>query len=332
MPCPATFRFLSCSLCTLSTMLFWPGAEAAAQSGPSITDQRVESSLQADTQLSTPSFDYGSSQLRDNQIEPTKEDPASSDFGEQLILRATDVWQPWRIGVDFGYSYNTNVALTESNEIEDWVFSSAILANYSAKLRGNLFAEANLRQSFFRYSRSEIADVLDFDLLQVDLGLAYVIPQLKDTVVYTRYGYQRLTDGGDWADELYTNHTILLGGQKVWRPWRGHQFYAAVSGEWSLEASEERPQRDEYGMTLGYNIQLTSKLRSSLLYRLALHDYELDGRYDFNQNVGVGLSYQLTHWCILFANAGFTHNDSSKPTLDYDNFSTGINVGLQAKF
>lgn len=293
---------------------------------------RVESSLQTDAQLTRPAYTYGNSELRGNLIEPVGIDSSARDFGEQHILRATDVWQPWHIGVDTGYSYQTNVALTERNEIDDWVFSSAIVANYNAKLRGNLFGEANLRQSFFRYSRGEIADVLDFDLLQVDLGLAYVIPQVPGLVAYARYGFQRLTDGGDWADELFTNHTILAGVQKIWRPMRGHQFYAAVTGEWSLHASEERPQRDEYALSLGYNIQWTNKLRSSLLYRLALQDYELDGRYDFNQNVGLSLTYQMAEWCTVFASAGFTNNDSSKPTLDYENLSGGLNVGVQAKF
>lgn len=260
-----------------------------------------------------------------------------SEYGVQRILYRRSNWEPFSVSLDFGAYYTDNVALVDAGEQDDFFFRSGLRAAFTPQLKGGLFFTTSLGSEIYRYAD---ADFFDFDLLSFDAGFLYATPRqgtffdplFSDLITYVKYGYYRISDPWDWADDNFDNHSIIAGFQKVWRISRGHQIYAGANADWSVDANLSAPQRDEYSAFLGYRVKWTADLESNLTYRAALYDYHDFGRTDFNQIVSLGLTYRFTDW--LSANASFsaTFNNSDWSVFDYNALNTGVVIGLQAKW
>jgi|GEM_PF-588748 len=310
--------------------LFLLAGTAVAQNAAPIPVQ-VDSIRDTDTRIGTGTGISGLTRRspRDSAgFAPTTDNEA--DVGEQLILVAKDNWEPFRFGIDTGVSYTSNVALLENFEEEDTFFISGVYGSWTPKIKGNLFGEVSVRQHFYRYD--EFDELFDTDIFDVDAGLIYIIPKLGDLAVFARYGYLRLNDGGDFGDELFANQSITIGAQKIFRISRGHKAFLGYTSEFSLDATVDASKRDEHVLFLGYEVKWTERLRTNLIYRGAYYNYDEFGRDDINQQLGIGLSFELTDWAKLSTNLSFTSNDSDIAGLDYEVWNVTGGLALEIQF
>jgi hypothetical protein len=260
-----------------------------------------------------------------------------AEYGVQRILYRRSNWEPFSVNFDIGGNYTNNVALVDRGKLDDFFLRSSVHASYTPQIKGGLFFSASVGEETYRYAE---ADFFDFDLLSFDAGLLYATPQqgtvfdpiFGDLLTYLRYSFYRISEPWHWGDDIFDNHSIVAGFQKTWRISRGHQAYFGVNADWSVDASDQAPRRDEYSAFVGYRIKWTADLESNVMYRAALYDYELFGRSDFNQVVGLGLTYRFTDW--LSANASFSaiFNNSDRNVFDYDAINTGVMLALQVKW
>lgn len=255
------------------------------------------------------------------------------EFGVQRILYRRSNWEPFTFRYDLMGNYTSNVALSSRGEEDDFFLRTGALFNYTPQITGGLFFTGSAAAHTYRYAE---ASFFDFDLLQADAGLLYATPQqgtafdplLGDLTTSLRYGYYRITDTWEWDDALFDNHSLLLNVHKVWRLSRGHQAYAGLGADWSLDASSELARRDEYSAYVGYRIKWTASLETSLQYRAAWYDYSRFGRDDFNQIVALSAEYRFNDWLRAAAYLSGTFNNSDREVFDYEAFGAGLGLAL----
>jgi hypothetical protein len=255
------------------------------------------------------------------------------EFGVQRILYRRSNWEPFTVRFDLSGNYTSNVALLDVAEQDDFFLRSGVQFNYTPQLKGGLFFTTTLSDQIYRYAD---ATFFDFDLWQADIGLIYATPQqgtiydpiFGDVTSYLRYGYYRITDPWDWGDNIFDNHSILTGVQKLWRFSRGHQAYLGLASDWSIEASDDLPRRDEHSIYVGYRVRWTNEFETNLQYRAAWYDYDAFGRDDFYQILSLGLEYKFREWLRAGAYVSGTFNNSDREAFDYKVFNTGVGLAV----
>jgi hypothetical protein len=260
-----------------------------------------------------------------------------SEYGVQRILYRRSNWEPFNVSFDIGVNYTDNVALVDRPKVDDFFLRSSVHASYTPQITGGLFFNAAVGTEIYRYAD---LDFFDFDLLSFDAGFLYATPQqgtifdpiFGDLITYLRYSFYRISEPWDWGEDLFDNHSIVAGFQKTWRISRGHQAYFGVNADWSVDASDQAPRRDEYSAYVGYKIKWTADLESNVMYRAALYDYELFGRSDFNQLIGLGLTYRFTDWLSATASFSAVFNESDRNVFDYESINTGVLLAVQARW
>lgn len=278
--------------------------------------------------------DVGGTGLTGESAPPMEGD---EEFGVQRIMYRRSNWEPFAVSLDLGVHYTDNVALVDRGEEDDVFLRSGLRASYTPQLKGGLFFTSSAGTEIYRYND---ASFFDFDLLSADAGLLYATPQqgtvfdpiFADVVSHLLYRYYQISEPWRWGENDFDNHSLVAGVQKTWRISRGHQAWLGLNADWSLDASEDEPRRDEYSATAGYRVKWTASFESSVLYRAALYDYEMFGRDDVNQVVALDLAWHLTDWLTATASASATFNDSDEDVFDYDAFTTGVTLGLQVRW
>ncbi|MFN0126806.1 MAG: hypothetical protein ACKV19_09005 [Verrucomicrobiales bacterium] len=308
-----------------------------ALSGPVLGQVRVDAARQAAT-TTDPALVRGPEAAGlglTGEVAPPME--GDEEFGVQRIMYRRSNWEPFAVSLDLGVNYTNNVALVDRGEEDDFFLRSGLRASYTPQLKGGLFFMASAGTEVYRYND---ASFFDFDMLSLDTGLLYATPQqgtvfdpiFGDVVAHLLYRYYRISEPWRWGDNDFDNHSVAVGVQKTWRISRGHQAWLGLNADWSLEASEPEPRRDEYSATLGYRIKWTSALESSLIYRAGYYGYEEFGRDDVNQIVALDVAWKLTDWLTATASASATFNDSDEDFFDYDAFNTGVTLGLEVRW
>jgi len=309
----------------------------AAAGPPARAQARVDVARQSSTesQLATPRGQEGAGGALTGEVAPPME--GDDEFGVQRILYRRSNWEPFAVSLDFGVHYTDNVALVDRAEEGDTFFRSAFRASYTPQLKGGWFFTASAGTEVYRY---DDASFFDFDLLSFDTGFLYATPQqgtifdpvFGDVVAHVLYRYYRISEPWEWGNQDFDNHSLAVGAQKTWRISRGHQAWIGLNADWSLEASDAAPRRDEYSATAGYRIKWTSAIETSLLYRAAYYDYDSFGRDDVNQIVAFDLSWRLTDWLTAVASVSAVFNDSDTDVFDYDALTTGATLSFAVRW
>lgn len=295
-----------------------------------------------DTGRNVTSFDFGDgkqplSDTGGGKSSSLSLDADAGEFGEQAILYRRSNWEPWSIAADFGGFYTDNVALSNSNEIDDSYFRAGLDLGYTPHLKGNFFGDVSLRYHNFSYDET---DALDFDLLQADAGFLYILPYTagdrwgwakRDTTLFSRYQYQQMTESG-FGERFYEEHALSLGAQRSLQIRRGHQAFVGLVSQLAFESDPAVTKRNEYALYAGYQIKWTSQLSTGLQYRGAYYDYREGGRNDWNNILSLTAAYKITDWAILKASLSLTENQSNRGQFDYSNFSAGGGLSLQVSF
>ena len=253
---------------------------------------------------------------------------AGSDFGEQEIVQRRAHVEPWTVTGDAQFFHTDNVALSPFGEQRDSYLRTGLAVAYTNRIKGPLFVDFSLQQYLFRYAKF---DALDFDLTRFEGGLLFEAPWLADSFFFARYTLQRITEPS-FGTPSFTNHSINLGVQKVWKISRGQQVFAGLGADLALDTEPESATRDEYSLTLGYSLRLTGKLTTSASYRGSLLDYRHGSREDANHILSLGITYDLTDWLRLGTTASYSHNGSSADFAEYENLVLGASAAIHLAF
>ncbi len=257
--------------------------------------------------------------------------PATSgdnDLGVQSLLRAPERPQPWSVFADGGVVFTTNVALTPRNQQSDTFFVGEGGVGFEHKLTPALNFSASVRQQYFAYDRF---DQLDFGSLNFGLGLAYTAHQLDDIILSAQFGFTRLTRRGVWDNEFFRDGSLDLSAQKLFT--FGRAQLVSVGGDIGLNVSVPHvAEREEFGLSTGYVLQITRNLSLQTGARAAYYLYAATGRSDFNFSGSAGATYAFGPWCSVGASISGTVDRSSREVFDYDVFNTGASVFFRLKF
>ncbi len=253
---------------------------------------------------------------------------AETEFGEQRIVQRRAHVEPWSASAGVDLYHTDNAALTPANEQQDWYLRYGFTAAYTNRVKGPVFFDVSLQHYLFRYAEY---DILDFDLTRLETGFLLQLPWLADSFFASRYRLEYLTEPG-MGSALFTNHTVDLSLQKVWKISRGQQLFAGASANLALATDPGGGARDEYALSAGYSLRLTERLTAGLSYRGSYYRYREGERDDWNHIFAAGLTYDFTDWLRVGLNASYTRNISSAAFGDYENFVPGGGLLLRLAF
>ena len=254
--------------------------------------------------------------------------PGDSDLGVQSLLRAYERPKSWSLFADGGFIYTTNVALTRHNTQDDFLYIGEGGMSYERALSPALSLSAVAREQYFAYDRF---DQLDFGALNVAVALTYTAHRLGDVVFSGQLGFTRLTRRGLTDNEFYRNGSLALGAQKVWSLSRAQ--IVSFGGDIDLGLSlPHAAEREEFGLSAGYIVQITRHLSAQTGGRVAYFLYAATGREDFNASGTVGLTYAFTPWCSVGATVSGTVDRSSRAVFDYEVLNSGASAFFRLRF
>lgn len=269
--------------------------------------------------------------------EPIGTSDGDSEFGEieEVTYRKSN-WEPWKITLSGDVHYFDDIRSIDVlaptlagfiQDEDDVVFRTGLSVQYTPLITGNLFLDTSITQDFYRFNE---LDRLDFDYFSGDLGLIYVLQDLRDLQLFARYRYERLAEA-TFGSRFYSNHSIEAGAQQVYRFAPGQAVFGAVKAQLSLDTSPDISEYDEYSLNLGYQWE-HEPFEVTLLYRLAYSDFDGLDRSDYNHLVMLRGEYHWTDWLTLAADVSFSSNDSDVEAFDYDTFGVGAGVSFQVTF
>ncbi len=251
-----------------------------------------------------------------------------SDLGVQSLLRAKETPHPWSLFADGGFIYTTNVALTDHNARDDFFFVGEGGASYEWTPTRDLSLSAAVREQYFAYNRY---DQLDFGAFNAALAAAYTAHRLDDVVLSAQLGFTRLTHGGVFDREFYRNGSLALGAQKVFS--FGRAQLVSLGGDIDLGLSlPHAAEREEFGLSTGYIVQITRHLSVQTGGRAAYFLYAATSRQDFNASGSTGLTYTFTPWCSAGATVSGTVDRSNRTVFDYNVLNSGASVFFRLRF
>ncbi len=251
-----------------------------------------------------------------------------SDLGVQSLLRAYERPKPWSLFADGGFVYTTNVALTKHNTQDDFFFIGEGGASYEWTPAKDLSLSVAAREQYFAYDKF---DQLDFGSLNVAVALAYTAHQFNDLILSGQLNFTRLTRRGLFDNEFYRNAGLGLAAQKVWTFGRAQLF--SVGGDIDLGLSlPHAAEREEFGLSAGYIVQITRHLSAQAGGRVAYYLYAATGREDVNASGSVGLTYAFTPWCSVGATATGTVDRSNRSVFDYEVLNSGASAFFRLRF
>lgn len=251
--------------------------------------------------------------------------PGDDDLGIQLLLKEERELKFWTIYGSAMGTYTTNAPLIREPQLDDAFLTGTIGVQYSRPLTPQLSITAGISEQWIRY---EEFSFLDFDAFTGNIGLGYYEPRLWDLSFYLRYGYDRLSTA-TLSSAFFQNHTITLGAQRFVPLTRAHYFYFGAEAEWGWGIPSQ-PQRDEYVIYGGYNVNLSRWIAGQVFFRGGIYEYNFIDRTDYNQTVGLALAWRMNDYMTLSAQLTHNLNRSNRAVFDYGALNVG--GGLQASF
>lgn len=298
-------------------------AQTAASDAQIEAGRRLETDTE--TQQRTKELTPGVSGLEGIEV-PTS--PGDEDLGDQVILKQkTEREKIFSLFGDIMLLQTDNALLEKQGGKDDQLWVGQVGLGVQPKINDRTFYDVTVRQQFFRYERFQN---LDFDSFNASGGIMHVLEKFWDTAIFGRYNYNRLTDTID-GHEIFTNHTLLFGAQKIFPISKAHYVYVGHSSQIAI-SDPTSVQRNDYSLFCGYHVDLTRACSYDFGYRFAYEPYNLktlEGeREDMNQSVTSGITYKFNEYLSVFGFASITLNNSNQPAYNYDvcNAGGGLNV------
>lgn len=253
--------------------------------------------------------------------------PNESDIGEQRILKRQAEYLPFTFTAGIPIYYTSNVALVREGEESDVLYVPQVALTYQPQLTKTLFAEATVQQQQFYYD--EFSD-LDFGSFDIGGGLLYVMPEFNNLALRARYNFNRLTDSD--FDEFFANHTIFLSAELPFSLAQNQQLSVGASGNISIYAEPDDPQRSDYDAYIGYTYSFTPAFFINASGRISVRDYYEGGRTDVSEILSLVATWRITPWAALSAISSFAWNQSNQDVFEYHVTNAGGAVALTLRF
>jgi hypothetical protein len=269
---------------------------------------------------------------RTTQDAPSSTKPGVDLYGDQEILRRAAVWEPWSLSSTTAYEWQTNPALSATNELDGFIFRQSATVRYQHQWSETFYTDASFQGQLFRYDEF---DTLDFDRLDGRAGLLWVTPStwtpaLANWLVTAHGTWYRLSDGGDLNDELFEHYGLAFSLTRLMPLTEVHQLIVSLSTELSLDATVDSAQRDEYLALVAWQARWSPQWESVVALRAAFYDY--DGHDDVNYGASASLDRLFGSSVRLGLVAGYTRNDSDVSSFDYENTTLGVSLRGQLTF
>jgi len=256
-----------------------------------------------------------------------EETPGDDAFGVQQILKRQERVRPFHLYTDVSGSVTDNVALNRDNPRGDALFVATFGFDSTWVLNQNFSVTGYAREALFRYDQER---ELDFDSFDIGASLSARFAQLPGIEFFLRYNFNQLY--GEQSDEtFFKNHTIAIGGQKVWAINRALSVYTGASALWGF-ADPEEAGRDEYSLFAGSRLQISRSFSTEAIYRAGWWPYREGGRRDWNQTAALQLRWRCTSWAELYAAGYYSWNRSNFEVFDYEVGNLGGGLTLQVQF
>jgi hypothetical protein len=255
--------------------------------------------------------------------EQAVETPGDFDLGEQLLLKRKERQKPYYVFGSSSIYHTENVALVKEGKQADLYFLGQVGASYRPRITDTLYGEATVNQAMFRYD--EFSE-MDFDSFNAGGGLTWVMTDLWDIMLFTRYNYNRLTyaranPDGPGGSEFYVNHSVESGLQKIFVISKAHAWYIGHTSTISA-AEPDPPERDEFAIYTGYTVDLTRSLNLHGIYSFAYVPYAEIDRNDLDQAFTLTLNYRIADWISLSTGVSYLLTNSDNEALNYEDLST----------
>ena len=216
---------------------------------------------------------------------------------------------------------NSNITGFEAIQPSDTVFINSATLLATPKLGEDTRLVAAASGGLVRY-----ADRGDFNYNYLNFNIG--IQQRIATGIYGQLGWvqERLYRDGS-GDRLLLNDSVrfTVGRQdQLGSRLRLDSFY-------ELRASFATPSdQNRVANTLGARLRydITPQLQGALDYRLSLRDFTEQDRFDTQNQIGLEAIYNINSDLFISGSASYLFGSSSDATVDLDNFSVGVNIGL----
>ncbi len=289
--------------------------------------------------LATGGFNTGS--LDDYEVgEDTVFAPESdgdSDLGDQFVLHSQPKKTPIMARFYSDVFWSNNLASTSTNETSGFYWANTIEAVWRPKLAENTFLDAVVGQDVFIYE----SGLLNFESTRAALGVIRTFPSLGNLAISARYeflySHANNPDFPVFAPNDHLNdhfHRIRIGANRPLFTGRKNSAFVALDAAFDLDADPRSLEKFEYSALVAHSHSFTDQLKLNTFYRLAWSDYRNTTREDWNQIIGIELSYALSDSLRCHTSFLYVLNDSNT-ALDFDDyeaFQGGLGFGVTGKF
>lgn len=203
----------------------------------------------------------------------------------------------------------------------DLVFVNSLLLLATPQLSSQTRLIAGIEGGLVRFAEQGEAN---YNLLRFSAG---VQQQLAPGMIGQLSWVQDRIYEADDRDRLLLQDTarLLIGRQdRLSEQWGLDSFY-------ELSASFASPKsRNQIINALGirFRREITPDLQGMLDYRLSLEDYTQRDRFDVKHQVGAAIYYNISPRFLIGGSVSYLFGSSSSSSIDVNNFSAGINLGV----
>ncbi len=254
--------------------------------------------------------------------------PNDQDLGEQAILKRVEQYEPFTLETGTPIYYTSNVALVDHGAMSDVIIAPFVGLTYAPRLTKTLYSEFTVRQQFFYYQDFTGFNFASFDAIA---GVAYSAPQLHNLSLRANLDYNRLTPT-DSFDDFFSNVALNLSAELPIPIGRAQQISLGASASVSLYAQPEPPQRNDFGVYLGYSVAVTRNLFLSASGQIVVRPYDSNGRTDVSEILSGSANYRVRDWLTVSAITSFVANQSNQSVFDYQVFNIGGGITVSFKF
>lgn len=278
-----------------------------------------------------PDYSEETGETRASVLDQAPYSPADSDLGVQEILIERGSREP--VVFDLRRSILRTDSAPSGSSFTDrssWVTVGSATVAWRPHLAYGWFADLGIGLDAVLYDRK---NATNFENLNTRIGVYRVFPELDDTILFSRFEYQRLTTGS-LSDDDYHATRIRTGIQKVLWAAPRHQVVASLSGAYEWSASPDSLERNELAAEVFYRYSFTDSIYGQLSARASSFSYDQLGRDDQTYAFAAELVWQMSERFTSSASLMFDKNVSD--TLDsfneYEAWSGGIALGVQYSF
>ena len=257
--------------------------------------------------------------------------PADSDLGVQQILGTYSGRSPVNVTFDTSVNHTDNApGEFPLDDDASWFLASRLAVSWRPRIASGWFADVGLSQQILRFDEGKASD---FENFQPCLGVTKSFPELDDLAFFTRYEYQRITSGS-LSDSGYSAQRIRTGVQKNLLLASKYQLSAGLDAAFDITASLETRERNEYSADLSYTYWFTDHLSSTVSWTASMWDFHDGGREDWNQIVGLELTWSPCKNAKVYTNVFYTNHNSNANlgAHDFEALQSGIGFGVNYSF